>query len=141
MLYMKNAPKNQFWLGLLPNYFKKIGLVISIAAIIAQISLVYISQNDPYSQKEIIKTICSSLFTVGLFFFAFSKEKFEDEMHYFIRMRSMALTLLFVIITGILSPILYIVFNETPTIRETQGFATTVILQYIATFYIQKMMK
>ena len=78
---------------------------------------------------------------VGLFFFAFSKEKFEDEMHYFIRMRSMALTLLFVIITGILSPILYLAFNETPTIRETQGFATTVILQYIATFYIQKMMK
>ena len=135
------TPKNQFWLGLLPNYFKKIGLVISIAAIITQISLVYISQNEPYSQKEIIKTMCSSLFTVGLFFFAFSKEKFEDEMNYFIRMRSMALTLLFVIITGILSPILYLVFNEVPTIRETQRFATTVILQYIATFYIQKMMK
>jgi len=138
---MKMTPKNQFWLGLLPNYFKKIGLVISIAAIITQISLVYISQNEPYSQKEIIKTMCSSLFTVGLFFFAFSKEKFEDEMNYFIRMRSMALTLLFVIITGILSPILYLVFNEVPTIRETQRFATTVILQYIATFYIQKMMK
>ena len=138
---MKMTPKNQFWLGLLPNYFKKIGLVISIAAIITQISLVYISQNEPYSQKEIIKTMCSSLFTVGLFFFAFSKEKFEDEMNYFIRMRSMALTLLFVIITGILSPILYLVFNEAPTIRETQGFATTVILQYMATFYIQKMMK
>ncbi len=138
---MKMTPKNQFWLGLLPNYFKKIGLVISIAAIITQISLVYISQNEPYSQKEIIKTMCSSLFTVGLFFFAFSKEKFEDEMNYFIRMRSMALTLLIVIITGILSPILYLVFNEVPTIRETQRFATTVILQYIATFYIQKMMK
>jgi len=138
---MKNTPKNQFCLGLLPNYFKKVGLVISIAAIIAQISLVYISQNEPHSLKEIIKTICSSLFTVGLFFFAFSKEKVEDEMNYFIRMRSMALTLLFVIITGILSPILYLVFNEAPTIRETQGFATTVILQYIATFYIQKMMK
>ena len=138
---MKMTPKNQFWLGLLPNYFKKIGLVISIAAIITQISLVYISQNEPYSQKEIIKTMCSSLFTVGLFFFAFSKEKFEDEMNYFIRMRSMALTLLFVIITGILSPILYLVFNEVPTIRETQRFAVTVILQYITTFYIQKMMK
>ena len=138
---MKNTPKNQFCLGLLPNYFKKVGLVISIAAIIAQISLVYISQNEPHSLKEIIKTICSSLFTVGLFFFAFSKEKVEDEMNYFIRMRSMASTLLFVIITGILSPILYLVFNEAPTIRETQGFATTVILQYIATFYIQKMMK
>lgn len=135
------TPKNQFWLGLLPNYFKKIGLVISIAAIITQISLVYISQNEPYSQKEIIKTICSSFFTVGLFFFAFSKEKFEDEMNYFIRMRSMALTLLIVIITGILSPILYLVFNEVPTIRETQRFAVTVILQYITTFYIQKMMK
>lgn len=133
--------KNQFWLGLLPNYFKKIGLLISIAAIITQISLVYISQNEPYSQKEIIKTICSSFFTVGLFFFAFSKEKFEDEMNYFIRMRSMALTLLIVIITGILSPILYLVFNEVPTIRETQRFAVTVILQYITTFYIQKMMK
>lgn len=138
---MKMTPKNQFWLGLLPNYFKKIGLVISIAAIITQISLVYISQNEPYSQKEIIKTMCSSLFTVGLFFFAFSKEKFEDEMNYFIRMRSMALTLLIVIITGILSPILYLVFNEVPTIRETQRFAVTVILQYITTFYIQKMMK
>lgn len=138
---MKMTPKNQFWLGLLPNYFKKIGLVISIAAIITQISLVYISQNEPYSQKEIIKTICSSFFTVGLFFFAFSKEKFEDEMNYFIRMRSMALTLLIVIITGILSPILYLVFNEVPTIRETQRFAVTVILQYITTFYIQKMMK
>jgi hypothetical protein len=138
---MKTTPKNQFWLGLLPNYFKKVGLVISIAAIIAQISLVYISQNEPHSLKEIIKTICSSLFTVGLFFFAFSKEKVEDEMNYFIRMRSMALTLLFVIITGILSPILYLVFNEAPTIRETQGFVTTVILQYMATFYIQKMMK
>lgn len=135
------TPKNQFWLGLLPNYFKKIGLLISIAAIITQISLVYISQNEPYSQKEIIKKICSSLFTVGLFFFAFSKEKFEDEMNYFIRMRSMALTLLIVIITGILSPILYLVFNEVPTIRETQRFAVTVILQYITTFYIQKMMK
>lgn len=138
---MKMTPKNQFWLGLLPNYFKKIGLLISIAAIITQISLVYISQNEPYSQKEIIKTICSSFFTVGLFFFAFSKEKFEDEMNYFIRMRSMALTLLIVIITGILSPILYLVFNEVPTIRETQRFAVTVILQYITTFYIQKMMK
>lgn len=138
---MKNTPKNQFWLGLLPNYFKKVGLAISIAAIIAQIFLVYISQNEPHSAKEIIKTICSSLFTVGLFFFAFSKEKVEDEMNYFIRMRSMALTLLFVIITGILSPILYLLFNEAPTLRETQGFATTVILQYIATFYIQKMMK
>lgn len=138
---MKNTPKNQFWLGLLPNYFKKVGLVISISAILTQICLVYISQKEPHSVIEIIKTICSSLFTVGLFFFAFSKEKVEDEMNYFIRMRSMALTLLFVITTGILSPILYLVFNEAPTIRETQGFATTVILQYIATFYIQKMMK
>ena len=138
---MKQNLNNQFRMGLLSNNFKKIGLAISILAIAAQISLVFISQNESNTQKEIIKTICISIFTLGLFIFAFSKEKFEDEMIYFIRMRSMALTLLFVIITGILSPILYIVFNETPTIRETQSFATTVILQYIATFYLQKMIK
>jgi putative transcriptional regulator len=62
------------------------------------------------------------LFTIGLFFFAYSKEKIEDEMNYYIRIKSMALTLLFVIVSGILSPFLSYIFNDIPSIENKPGF-------------------
>ena len=53
----------------------------------------------------------------------------------------MALTLLFVIVYGILNPFLDYLFNDTPSVKTNQGFVIIVILQYISTFRIQKLMK
>ena len=138
---MEKYSKNQFHMALLPNNFKKIGIFIAAVSLLTQISFIVIVQTLSQSQIELIKLVSRSLFTIGLFFFAYSKEKIEDEMNYYIRIKSMALTLLFVIVSGILSPFLSYIFNDIPSIKTNQGFVITVILEYIFIYHIQKMMK
>lgn len=136
---MEKYSKNQ--LRLLPNYFIKIGLFLIVVSFIIQTSIIVVLKNLTDSEREIIKAIFRSSFTIGLFFIAYSRDKLEDEMNYYLRMKSMALTLLFVIVYGILNPFLDYLFNDTPSVKTNQGFVIIVILQYIFTFRIQKLMK
>ncbi len=128
-------------MGLLPNYFKRIGLFVALLSIVTQIAIIVLLADLSLSQKELIKEIFRSAFTIGLFFIAYSREKIEDEMNYYIRVKAMALTLLFVIISGILNPIIYYVFKEAPSIHANQEFVITVIVQYMITYQVIKWMK
>lgn len=63
--------------GLLPNYFKKIGLVLISLILIA----LFLNKRYTFFEKsELQKKIFMSFFLIGLYFIAWAKDKFEDEM-------------------------------------------------------------
>lgn len=90
---------------LLPNYFKKIGLVVAILPIILFIILrltnILLGDNVEYYRDIMMNTIL-----LGMFLIAFSKEKVEDEMIRSIRYKAFASALVFgVAFTLIQAPI------------------------------------
>ncbi|MCX6147718.1 MAG: hypothetical protein NTW25_10805 [Candidatus Kapabacteria bacterium] len=118
---------------LLPHKYKKYGWIIFVPSLLFGLFIMFKIngiEEIPFFKTNVFAIMSHQLFsnkiyftfvennitdelilvfvTLGAYLIAFSKEKVEDEMNYFIRMRSMALTLLFVIITGILSNYFYI---------------------------------
>ena len=77
-------------LGLFPQYFKKIGLLIVVSTLATGISIKIFGIQFSPSTKELIKTLASSLMILGLLFIAWAKDKVEDELTILIRLKSLA---------------------------------------------------
>ncbi len=123
-------------LNLLPNYYKKIALVLIIIAIAIPIIML---QFKTSSYLYLFKSATKILIIVAGLFLIFSKEKAEDEMKYILRLRAIS----FAFITGVSFYLVdeshVIDYFETSPVTTFQ-FITSVEFWYLIYFYILKPM-
>ena len=112
---------------LLPRYFKVIGLVVIILAIVPMVVIKSLSIKMVQVQKELLKQFTANAIILGLLFIAWSKDKLEDEMTFPIRLKAMA----FAFISAVC--ILVIIENETG-----HSVVIKMLLFYLIWYYFQK---
>mgnify|MGYP000052700575 FL=1 len=116
---------------LLPNRFKKIGLVLLslglLVWILTQKELIFTELDK--TNKVITLTMSFFCFLFGLYFFTFSKEPIEDEYINSIRLKSFQISSLIQMVFFIFSFILMFLFNNEP--NGDEGLSTFLLSSII----------
>lgn len=125
---------------LLPNYFKKVGIGIIVAAFLAGLTrkLFFNDAQLFIEHKAIIKLIAWDLLLVGLMMYGLSKEKTEDERISQLRLESMAFAFYFGAGQVILMPILSPLFGDPLVFQSGENVLFTMLFFYIITFLGKK---
>jgi len=123
-------------LNLLPNYFKKIGLVFILVSVVFVVSVKISGIHLTAEKKEMLKIILSDVFLLGMVIVAFSKDKDEDELTMLIRMKALGSAVVFVVIFKIVNDIFHLttqVSNET-----MNGYFFQMMVWYFFVYYSSK---
>ena len=114
--------------GLLPYYFKIIGIVVLLSALV--LSVVVKASNHELSimNKELFKLLTMNSFILGLLFVAVAKDKVEDEMTITIRLKAMGLTFIWAVLSVIINPLVLIVIKEPISSSTSQDLVFSMLL-------------
>ena len=124
--------------NLLPNYFKKIGLIfgsLSIIFLISNLSNIdFIKSNEPF-----VKWIFKNLFLISLLLIAFSKEKNESDKIIKIRFEKFKQSILFSAVVLIFDSVSELVYDKNDKDLMT-GFEIMIIILffYLITYHFRK---
>jgi hypothetical protein len=122
----------------IPNYFKKIGVALIILVIVVMFILKGLHYDFDTIPKGNIKTIAMNLFILGLAFIALAKDKIEDEMHVFLKLKSFHSAFIFGIIFTIIFPIFDIVINDDIQQIPAQQLVIMMLFSQISTYFLLK---
>ena len=89
-------------------------------------------------QKDFYKVIFFNILILGLFFIAWSKDKFEDEMTMQIRMKAVGFTLMTSVFYIIFRPIIDLILQEPVTQMSAQELMMFILFMYIIFYKLQK---
>ncbi|OQP52506.1 hypothetical protein [Niastella populi] len=131
----KKCKKEPF---LLPEYFKKVGLVVMISAFVPAIIIKAMSVEMIQSQKELFHVFTLNAFILGLLFVAWSKDKIEDEMTVFIRLKAMALTFTSAVLCVIIVPFIDLLFKNPIANITGRQVVMSMLFFYLMMYYFQK---
>ncbi len=118
---------------LLPNYFKKIGFILSIATITIMLILIFLKT----FHKEIILQLFEVFMLISCLIIALSCEKEEDEMISQLRLKAFFGTFIF----GTVYTIVYLLENLFFKIEINHTSGYILILMFISYFGIFNSMK
>lgn len=90
------------------------------------------------SQRELLRFYSSKAFILGLFFIAWSREKHEDEMMSFIRLKSLALTFFISVLYIIIGPFVDMLFKFPMFELTGQKAILNMLILYLSLFYLNK---
>lgn len=121
-----------------PNYFKKIGLGIILLAVAVPVSAKLLSYEFAEEQKDFYKVITFNVLILGLFFVAWARDKFEDEMTMQIRMKAVGFTIMTAVFYLILRPIMDLILQDPVTEMGAQELMIFILLMYIIFYKLQK---
>ena len=121
-----------------PNYFKKIGLGLILVAIALPLSAKFLAPETIEHQKDFYKVLFFNVLILGLFFIAWSKDKFEDEMTMQLRMKAIGFTLMTSVFYIIFRPIVDLVMQEPVTAMTAQELMMFILFMYILFYKLQK---
>lgn len=124
--------------ALLPQYFKKIGLVVMILAFVPAVVVKSMNVDMVQSQKDLFRIFTLNAFILGLLFVAWSKDKVEDEMTVGIRLKSMAWTFSWAVLYVIVKPIVDLLFKEPIQDLTGQQVVMSMLFMYLIMYYLQK---
>ena len=122
----------------LPNYFKKIGIVLIVLVIVVMFILKGLHYNFDATQKGNIKIIAMTLINIGLAFIALAKDKIEDEMFVYLKLTSFYGTFIFGIVFTIIYPILDVVTNDDIQPIPAQQLVTIMLFSHITSYFFLK---
>ncbi len=137
-IFLSEKKKPRRRSGLLPNYFKLIGLGVIILAIVPALVVNTMGLALSQIQKETFLQLTMNGFIFGLFFVAWAKDKFEDEMSLLLRLRAMGFAFLCAIFFVILDPVFNLVLRDRIREIKSQELVTTMLFVYIIYFWLQK---
>lgn len=123
---------------LLPKYFKKIGLVVMILAFVPAVVVKSMNVEMVQSQKELFRIFTLNAFILGLLFFAWSKDKVEDEMTIALRLKAMAWTFGWAVLYVIVKPIVDLLFKDPIRDLTGQQVVMSMLFVYLIMYYLQK---
>ena len=122
----------------MPAYFKIIGLVLIVLAILSPIAIKTLNLAIVPAQKEVYKVFSLNILILGLFFVAWSKDKVENELTHAKRFRALVATIWFSIILLLIHPFIDILFKD--PIQELSGQQVVInqLLFFLVMYYIFK---
>ncbi len=129
---LKNEPV------LLPLYCKKIGLAILLMGLIPAIIVKLMHLALEPAPKEMFKLLTSNTFLLGLLMIAWSRDKIEDEMTIFIRLKSMAWTFTWTVLYVITRPVIDLIFNDPVENMNSQEVVMSMLFVYLIMYFFQK---
>ena len=125
--------------GLLPLYFKKIGLLVMILAFIPAIIVKSVNVELVQTQKEIFRVLTLNAFILGLLFVAWSRDKVEDEMTVSIRLKAMSWTFTWAVLYVIITPFIALLFKDLIVRLTGQLVVMSMLFVYLTIYYLQKL--
>jgi hypothetical protein len=130
--------KNKKDIPLFPAYFKLVGLILILLALVPAIifiSMLHTKLSIP--AKELFKTYTYDAFILGLFFIAWSRDKIEDELTFAIRLKSLVFAFFSIIFFVILTPLINFLLqvNDDLTARSV---VFIMLIEYLGMYYLQK---
>ena len=124
--------------GLLPHYFKRIGIVVMILAFVPAISFKAMGLELTQAQKTLFKLMTMNGFILGLLFMAWAKDKVEDEMTIALRLKSMGFAFLWAVLFVVLKPLTDLLFKSSSAESTAQGLVVSMLLVYFFLYSLQK---
>ena len=124
--------------GLLPHYFKRIGIVVMILAFVPAISFKAMGLELMQAQKALFKLMTMNGFILGLLFMAWAKDKVEDEMTIALRLKSMGFAFLWAVLFVVLKPLTDLLFKSSSAESTAQGLVVSMLLVYFFLYSLQK---
>lgn len=121
-----------------PNYFKKIGLGLIIVAIALPLSAKFLKLEVTEVQKDFYKVLFFNVLILGLFFVAWAKDKFEDEMTMQIRMKAIGFTFMTSVFYIIFRPVIDLILQDPVTNMSAQELMIFMLFMYILFYKLQK---
>lgn len=125
---------------LLPNYFKKVGLIVGFILLTSLLVIHFYPEQISVSQnQEIIKWIIKDLILISLLLISFSKEKNDTDQIYKIRFQKLKQSVIFggaVLILDLISEILY--NNDNIEVKSGYEIMVMITLFYIVTFNFER---
>lgn len=131
---MPNKPA----LRLLPNYFKRVGLLLVALAALVFIYLVTVRPFFTQNEKELIKVILATIVILALTVIALSRDKVEDELVQSIRLRSTAVAFIFGIVHTIVYPFSSLLIEGTLEKTGSYDVVFNMLVTYLIVFAILK---
>lgn len=136
-LYMREKKKKDKT-GLLPHYFKKVGIAILLLAFIPAITIKAININLAEAQKELLRLMTINVFILGLLFVAWAKDKIEDELTISLRLKSMGFAFIWAVLFVVLKPFTDALFGNPLGKESAQGLVISMLFFYLIVYYFQK---
>jgi hypothetical protein len=136
-IYMSQNPRKNKT-GLLPNYFKKIGIVVMILTFIPAVIVKAMDISMMQAQKELFKLMTMNMFILGLLFIVWAKDKVEDEMTIALRLKSMGVAFIWAVLYVVLKPLIDVLFKDPIADFKAQELVLSMLLVYLILYYIQK---
>ena len=121
-----------------PNYFKKIGFLLIAIAVAVPFIVKFILPDLTETTKDLYKTIFLNVLILGLFFIAWARDKFEDEMTMQIRMKSVGFTFMTSVFYIIFRPFVDVAMQEPLTPMSGQQLMLFMLFMYIIFYRLQK---
>jgi hypothetical protein len=135
---MNISKKDCKLIQLLPNYFRWIGLIITLLPILFLIIARSLNNELFQAHKETIKIFSINVFILGLLFIVLTKDKIEDEMTMLLRLRAMAFIFIVAVIYVITQPLIDWIWNDTFSILNSRHLVVIMLISYIIYFFILK---
>jgi len=133
-----NAKKTKNETGLLPNYFKTIGIVIMLLAFVPIVVVIVMKFEITQTQKETFKILTMDFFILGLLFVAWAKDKLEDEMTVYVRLKSMAFTFSWAVLYVIIKSLIDLIFKISIGDLSSQQLIITMLFVYLIMYFFKK---
>ena len=133
-----NTKKTKNEAKLLPNYFKTIGIVIMLLAFVPIVVVIVMKIGIAQAQKETFKILTMDFFILGLLFVAWAKDKTEDEMTVYVRLKSMAFTFSWVVLYVIVKSLIDLIFKISIGDLSSQQLIITMLFVYLTMFFFKK---
>jgi hypothetical protein len=131
-------PRNE--LMMMPNYFKKIGLMIILCAILFALIVPYFFRDTSLFQenKRSFRIFSMDVLLLGGFLYCLAKDKIEDERTMLFRTQAMATAFIFGVVFTITGPFFEILFGGSDLLVDAQQVIATMLLIYLGTFIGKK---
>jgi hypothetical protein len=130
--------KKQSGIGLLPNYFKRVGIIVMLLALVPAVFVKSLNIEISPASKEIFRLLTMNAFILGLLFIAWAKDKFENEMAVAFRLKAMAATFIWAVLYVIIKPFIDMFFNEPVADLKSQELVLSMLFVYMLMYYAQK---
>lgn len=124
--------------GLMPHSFKRVGIAVMVLSIVPMIFIKATGMDLGPAQRAISREITADVFVLGLLFFAWSKDKVEDEMTVALRLRSMSFAFFWGVLLVVLEPLVNVLFRDTAAGTSARGLVVSMLFFYLILYYLQK---
>ena len=122
--------------GMLPNYFKNIG--IGIIAFSILLAIIFKTIGIDYLPILHAKTIVLDLLILGLLLSAWAVDKVEDELIVLVRLKSMEWAFHWVVLYVIVMPLVDLVFGDPISELKAHPLVLSMLIAYHVFYYFQK---